>query len=90
MSTCNKVFIIILIILQFVSGAAKTYEESIIKQCHCVSNIPQYDCNSDSYKEALKENQELRAELQALKENVINYDDSDGTFVLVTFAWYQM
>ena len=72
-----------LVILQLVPGAAKTYEESIIKQCHYVSNISQSDCNE----EALKENQELRAELQALKESMINYDDRDGMFVLFTLAW---
>ena len=82
----NRGFIIILIILQLVPGAAKTYEESIIEQCHCVSNISQSDCNE----EALKENQELRAELQAMKESMINYADGDGTFVLFTLAWYQM
>ena len=86
---------IILIILQLEPGAAtqlepgaaKTYDESIIEQYHCVSNqISQSDCNE----EALKENQELRAELQALKDSMISYDDCDGMFALVTFAWYQM
>ena len=85
---------ILLTTIQIASAAINSCEESAIGNCHCVSNItvniPQCDCNRDSYEEALKENQELRTELKVLKESVVNCNDSDGTFVLVTLAWYQM
>ena len=51
-------------------------------------NIPQCAHNSDSFEETLKENQQLRAEVQQLKETVISYNDSDCEYA--AFAWYQM